>query len=341
MLRTRQYDEIRLGFEDDRYSKPCIFDPAISVRFAPGKHECTTEGQVQRGTNPELKLLHYRMLGGEYFTSRSNRNYSRFAKRNHELGLGLECAPDWTGEYSSEWYATEGVRRCVDVFQASRTYAEVLEKIHCGINPYDGFETVKWPNDWHGWDSCHHWFRELTDQIRPRIVVEVGTYKGGSARHVAEGLKERGMDSVVIAVDTWLGDRILWTFPEHRPSLKITHGRPEIYNTFMSNTIVSGLKDYIIPLPMDSASACKYLQQLCVQSEMIYIDGSHEGGCAYRDIIGYFDNVLLHGGVLIVDDYEPSNPMFEEIVRDVRRFSMERNLSFEVSGVKALFRKPW
>ena len=60
-------------------------------------------------------------------------------------------------------------------------------------------DAVGWPS------SQHRYLTEAVSELRPRLVVEVGVWKGVSCIVMAHRAKQLGLDCAVIAVDTWLG----------------------------------------------------------------------------------------------------------------------------------------
>jgi len=99
------YDEIQSGFQADAYSKVCIFDPALDVRWTTGKHTAEAEGAVSDDGSDPLRLLHYRWLGQEYFLERNRRNFARLNAMNKAMQHGRETYPGYQGTYSPTWYA--------------------------------------------------------------------------------------------------------------------------------------------------------------------------------------------------------------------------------------------
>ena len=114
-----------------------------------------------------------------------------------------------------------------------------------------GFDPDSYPPDLQGWGSDDSVFREVIASTRPRLIVEVGTWKGASALHMARVTHELGLDTRIICVDTWLGspEHFLAQQPEWRESLQMKFGFPKLYFTFLSNVVRSGYADRIIPLP--------------------------------------------------------------------------------------------
>jgi glycosyltransferase involved in cell wall biosynthesis len=99
------YDEIKTGMHDPWGGKCCVFSPYIHIKYAPGRHftkECS-EDLTQAGKH-DLKLLHYRYLGKEYFAKRSARNMNRMSENNKIQHWDKAEKPDSKSPYSLYWY---------------------------------------------------------------------------------------------------------------------------------------------------------------------------------------------------------------------------------------------
>lgn len=224
----------------------------------------------------------------------------------------------------------------------TESYKRLLALIQNGIDIWAGFDPTEWrPTYQYDWDSHHEWFETAIAELRPDIIIEVGSFIGVSAIHMAGLLKKAGLDSAVLCIDTWLAERQLWSRSEIRAALMFRHGRPNVYYSFLANVIDAGLTDYIVPMPMDSHSAARYLQDLGIDAPLIYIDGNHEGGEVYADLAAYWER-LRPGGIMLIDDYIPSKKpghMFTGLVNDVNRFAAEMGLKMEQLGNKVRLRK--
>lgn len=216
---------------------------------------------------------------------------------------------------------------------------QIVKIIHDGVDPFANLPAAWQPDPTDRWDSHHPRFDALVAELRPRVVVEVGSFLGVSSRHFAAALEREGIDGVVVCVDTWLAEQVLWNNPEWRPHLRITHGRPEYYQAFMANAVAAGLADYICPLPMPSPNGARYLAGRGVTADLVYVDGSHDEGDVYHDLALYWELVLRPGGAMLIDDYQYT-PDFMGVVRDTDRFASERHLPLAVHGTKAELRKP-
>lgn len=211
---------------------------------------------------------------------------------------------------------------------------EITRKLHHGADPFAGFEPGNWIDPTDEWDSHHPIFDQAVDELRPRVIVEVGSFLGCSARHFSGLLKARALNSVVVCVDTWLAEQVLWDSAQWRPHLRFENGRPQVYKTWLANALAADLQGYLCPLSMDSANGARYLALHGVQAEIVYIDGSHQASDVRRDLDLYWDKVLAPGGVMLVDDVT-----MPDVAGDLAVFASDRGLDYAVDGIKARLRK--
>lgn len=173
------------------------------------------------------------------------------------------------------------------------------------INPYEGFDHNEFNLDLQGWGSKDPNFRDLINELEPKLIVEVGSWKGGSAVFMAEYLKKLDLNCQIICVDTWLGAMeflVDHDDPERYMSLVVKNGYPTVYYQFLANVTIKGLQEYIVPLPQTSLIACRLLKHHGIKSEMIYVDASHDEIDVFNDVFSYWE-VLKDGGAIFGDDY--------------------------------------
>lgn len=169
----------------------------------------------------------------------------------------------------------------------------------------DGFNSTAWPDDRQGWGSTAPIFQRLIARVRPRLIVEVGTWKGASALHMAACCDALDLDCPIVCVDTWLGagEFIGVPFGDAERGLRSIYGWPQVYYQFLANVVTAGQQDRIIPFPQTSLIAARWLYQQGVRADLIYIDGSHDAADVTADIAAY--SKLLSGrGVLFGDDFD-------------------------------------
>lgn len=169
------------------------------------------------------------------------------------------------------------------------------------------FDMVDYPLDVQGWGSDAPIFRELIEQLRPRLIVEVGSWKGASALHMAAVCDALDLETRILCVDTWLGAYEFIGATSER-DLQTLHGYPRVYYQFLANVVRSGQQRRIIPFPQTSLIAARYLWHHQIRADLIYIDGSHDEQDVAADIHAYWP-LLRKGGVLFGDDYDS----FEEV----------------------------
>lgn len=206
-----------------------------------------------------------------------------------------------------------------------------------GSNPYEGFDASKYESAISGWHSHHPWFEEIIGRLKPQRILEVGTWLGASALHMAELARQANPQAQVLCVDTWLGShRDLWMNPEYRKELNLKHGFPQQYFQFLANVVHSGLQEHIFPLPMTSYCATDILEKAGMDFDLIYIDAHHDEEEVIADIRRCYD-LLRVGGTMFGDDYAPTAP---GVVKAVNRFVADHRLHFTTSQEKWSIQKP-
>jgi hypothetical protein len=192
--------------------------------------------------------------------------------------------------------------------------------------------------DLQGWGSDDPIFSRLIERLAPALIVEVGTWKGRCAINMAKKIRDMGLSCEIICVDTWLGSTEHWLATAERQSwrdsLRLQHGYPQLYRTFLSNVITHGCQNYITPIPLPSDSAFVLLKQFGIVADLIYIDASHEYDSAFRDLSSYWQ-ILKEGGILIVDDYAH----WPEVARAVDQFASDLKLEICKERNKAVIPK--
>lgn len=182
--------------------------------------------------------------------------------------------------------------------------ADVMRAIH--TRPiYEEIREVM-GEDLQGWNSRAPILAELVAKHRPATIIDVGVWKGASTLYLAEALRDNGIDGCVIAVDTFLGSPEHWE-PDEQDLPDRLHGRPQLYEQFLSNVVRSGLQRYIVPLPQTSVNAAAILYQREIYADLVHIDAAHDYRSVAHDAITYW-MLLNSGGWLVGDDYHSACP---------------------------------
>lgn len=201
-----------------------------------------------------------------------------------------------------------------------KSIADILEHAH-GALPAE--------RDDHGWNSDHEIFDQLVVNVMPSTIIEVGTWKGRSAAHLAAASAGRTeLDEVsghmvpaktkIYCVDTWLGgvDHILSEKPVDDIK-RDAAGYPGLYHQFLRNFADGPWAEHakrIHPIAAPSLIGAKVLAAHGIMAKLIYVDGSHEYEDVYADLCAYA-NLLEPGGVLFGDDFRGFPGVFAAVLR--------------------------
>lgn len=166
------------------------------------------------------------------------------------------------------------------------------------------------PEDWHGWmhpQTAELLNRYLSPQIR--VVVELGSWLGYSARHVLR----RAPRATVICVDHWQGG------PEHRANPDWSRRLPTLYDTFLRN--LWPWRNRLIPIRADTLAGLKEIRLVGVTPDLVYVDATHTYQRVRREID--VSSEAWPNAVLVGDDY--NNSAVKQAADDCA-VRLERNL---------------
>jgi hypothetical protein len=151
-----------------------------------------------------------------------------------------------------------------------------------------------------GWGSEDPIFGALFEEFRPRLVVELGTWLGGSAITMAKVSKALGLECEIVCVDTFLGDA-----EPPPPTIPWKNGRPCFYEQFLVNVVATGHEDAISPFPQTTANAARWFENHHIKPDLVYVDASHEEIDVQNDLRQWAP-LALHG--MFGHDYSDSYP---------------------------------
>ena len=213
----------------------------------------------------------------------------------------------------------------------------LIDRLYDGADPFASYEKSKTAGEAlpEGWGSEHPYFKQYIDLLKPKLIVEVGTWLGGSAVNMGRLLRTAGLkDSCIICIDTWLGSAEHYKYGEGRKMLKLKNGRANIYDEFMRNVVSHGLEDMIVPFSITSSGAHEVFVEFSIAPDLIYLDGDHSARGFRADLDLYWE-ILRPGGVLIGDDFD-----WEAVQENVINFAYIQKLEFTSFSNKFVFRKP-
>lgn len=215
----------------------------------------------------------------------------------------------------------------------------ICERIF-GFNPYDGFDPEWAEPDLQGWGSEHGIFSNSIKKAKPKLIIEVGTWKGASAIHMGKLCRDLGYDAEIVCVDTWLGSASNFVNAgsesqiQRFDSMRFVNGYPMLYYTFMRNVVDAGLQGTITPLPQTSEHGAKVLRHYRAKADIVYLDAAREKDPLLWDFLWYWP-ILRKGGLMVGNDYK--NPQVQE---GVKAFGEQMGVTPEVFGGKYRFAKP-
>lgn len=174
-----------------------------------------------------------------------------------------------------------------------------------------------------GWNSQSLALKKAIDQVRPESIVEVGTWLGASAIHMASM-----SNSDIICVDTFLGsNEVLWREGNVQ---NLVQDFNKIYDQFCANITSVNLNNRLSPLPMTSSSAAELFTKEQVKIDMVYIDAGHREREVYADLQDWWP---LTNKVLVGDDY---NSAWPGVMTAADKFASENDLNLEILDSKFL-----
>ena len=209
----------------------------------------------------------------------------------------------------------------------STTKEEKLPSIATLIGSIADLTGLPESEDLSGWNSDHPIFDRLVEETKPAVIIEVGSWKGRSAKHLAIASAGRTeLDNVsgfavpaptrIYCVDTWLGgiDHMLSTKAQDDMQ-RDRYGSPRLYHQFLRNFASDpDLAARVHPIQNTSYNGARLLSLAGVKAGLIYIDGSHEYEDVYADLCAY-GQLLLPGGLMFGDDFRSFPGVFAAVLR--------------------------
>ncbi|KAH7578099.1 hypothetical protein ACOSP7_000757 [Xanthoceras sorbifolium] len=194
--------------------------------------------------------------------------------------------------------------RCGDSLPSQLVRQTIVDRLFNATSPYTNFppphvsqllrtKRVK------GWGSYGGVFKRLIDKVRPRVVIEVGTFLGASALHMANLTRQLGLDTQILCIDDFRG----WPgFRDKFKDIQMINGDVLLYYQFMQNVIYFNATEAVLPVPYSSGSALMKLCEWGVVGDLIEIDAGHDFNSAWADINRAWQ-ILRPGGVIFGHDY--------------------------------------
>lgn len=180
----------------------------------------------------------------------------------------------------------------------------------------------------------------LLPKLKPRMIVELGVFRGGSTAKAVQILRKLGLtDSFVVCVDTWLNDFCL-QFEENTHkntesdycNFPNAQGASLMYYAFLRKMTKENMQSQVIPLPSAVTVAAHVFTEAGWTPDLIFVDASH----AFADVLLDMENwwfLLACGGVMAGDDF-----MTTGVQQAVGTFAFKRGLTIDTyAGVSTKY----
>lgn len=217
---------------------------------------------------------------------------------------------------------------CGAAVAAGEVRRTILGRVFNGSSPWESFppahvKPLLW-QEWNkGWGSNAPVFEHLIEQVRPRTIIEVGTFLGASATHMAGLTKKLGLDTQIVCIDDFRG----WPgYYDEEKSLKMVNGDSLLLYQFMQNVVKANATENIIMLPFSAGTALGGLCDWGVYGDLVEVDAAHDFHSAWVDINNAF-KVVKPGGVLFGHDY-----VWEGVRRAVHIFARLHGFQIRIDG---------
>lgn len=218
------------------------------------------------------------------------------------------------------------------------TFADKIRE-HLNLeNVFDTFPASFYPSTLQQTMRESEFILNILDIVKPRLIIEVGSWKGDSAALMASYLAERQIDGALICVDTWLGgiEHISCDDPKWGLKQFSKHGYPSLYFNFLANMVHKNVHRLVIPIPNTSLISGRYLKSKKISADLIYLDASHDEDDVYADAQAYWP-LLKPGGIMLGDDW---SARWHGVICAANRFAREKNLALQTAGEKWILQKP-
>lgn len=221
---------------------------------------------------------------------------------------------------------------CADPLPSELVRQTILRRIYNGTSPFQGFppanvsallrrQRIK------GWGSTGTVFKHLIEKVKPRTIIEVGTFLGASAIQMAGLTRELGLDTQILCIDDFRG----WpSFKDKFRDIQMINGDTLLMYQFMQNLVFVNATESVLPVPFSSTSALDMLCEYGIYGDLIEVDAAHDFMSAWSDINRAY-RILRPGGIIFGHDYFTSADN-RGVRRAVNLFTRLHGLKIKVDG---------
>ena len=144
------------------------------------------------------------------------------------------------------------------------------------------------------WQGHRRFVYDYIRNVRPALVVELGTHTGCSLFAMCQAVKDGGLPTRIVAVDTWRGDAFTKDYDDivkERVEASLRQHYPGVNVTLVQATFNDALKEWHEPI------------------DLLHIDGSHRYADAREDWDGWSPHVRPEG-LTMIHDIAVTDPRF-------------------------------
>ena len=208
----------------------------------------------------------------------------------------------------------------------------ILDRVFNSTSPYHNFppphvRLLLRPKRIKGWGSYGAVFENLIRKVKPRIIIEVGTFLGASAIHMANLTRQLGLQTQILCIDDFRG----WPgFRDRFKDISMVNGDVMLLYQFMQNVVSVNFTDSVLPVPFSSGSVLDNLCEWGIFGDLIEVDAGHDFNSAWSDINRAY-RILRPGGVLFGHDYFTA-AADRGVKRAVTLFAQVHGLKVRIDG---------
>ncbi|XP_016735529.1 uncharacterized protein [Gossypium hirsutum] len=183
-------------------------------------------------------------------------------------------------------------------------FPTILQRVFKGSSPYTDFPPphlryILKPKRIRGWGSNGDVFEHLIKRVKPKLIVEVGTFLGASALHMVNVTRKLGLQTQILCLDDFRG----WPgFRDRFKDINDINGDVLLLQQFMQNVVYFNATGSVLPVPFSTRSGLEKLCEWGIMADLLEIDAGHDFISAWGDINGAY-RILKPGGVIFGHDY--------------------------------------
>ncbi|KAB2052468.1 hypothetical protein E1A91_A12G124900v1 [Gossypium mustelinum] len=178
-----------------------------------------------------------------------------------------------------------------------------------------------------GWGSNGDVFEHLIKRVKPKLIVEVGTFLGASALHMVNVTRKLGLQTQILCLDDFRG----WPgFRDRFKYINDINGDVMLLQQFMQNVVYFNATGSVLPVPFSTRSGLEKLCEWGIMADLLEIDAGHDFISAWGDINGAY-RILKPGGVIFGHDYFTAADN-HGVRRAVNLFAQMNHLNIRTDG---------